>query len=461
MQVKVFSHYVHLPFVVLAVCEGMVLWLTSYSGLRFLHPQVDTGALAGTALIVTVPTLIAMLAFGMFSRRFRERTPGALLRILLASALGSAAAWVLDSTIHDALTLGPIDLLAQVPMCTVAAGMVRIIFGRILEEDTFRRRVLVFGNGLRAESIAQLRRRADQRGFRLIGFVRPDGETTTISEERLVDQPRSLLHLCNDLDIDEIVVAMDDRRRSFPVDQLLDCRLAGIDITEVVSFLERETGRVRIDVLHPSWLIFSAGFRRHVMRRVTSRVFDLLVGALLLVVIWPLLVLAVLAIKFEDGLTAHVLYRQKRVGMFGRVFDVLKFRSMHADAESDGRAQWASANDQRITRVGKVMRKTRIDELPQILNVMRGDMSFVGPRPERPEFVEQLSASIPYYRERHWVKPGITGWAQICYPYGASEKDAIEKLQYDLYYIKNQTLMFDVLILLQTVETVLLSKGAR
>ena len=451
----------HLPFVVLAMCEGVALWLAALFSLLYLHVGAPHSALVPLATGIAILTLIAMSAFGMFSRRFRERAAGEVLRIALAALVGGIAAAILGAVVPVPPPLRFIDLLLVVPACTIAASATRLIFGRLLDEDTFRRRVLVYGSGMRAESIARLRRRADQRGFKLIGFVQPEGEIVTIARDLLLTAPRSLLQLCDDLDIDEIVVAMDDRRRSFPVAELLDCRLAGIDITEVIGFLERETGRVRIDVLHPSWLIFSDGFRRHLLRRVTGRTFDLLAGVLLLSLVWWLMLLTVIAIKFEDGPSASVLYRQRRVGLLGRTFDVLKFRSMHMDAESDGRAQWATKNDQRVTWVGSLIRKVRIDELPQVLNVLRGNMSFVGPRPERPEFVEQLADTIPYYRERHWVKPGITGWAQICYPYGASEKDSVEKLQYDLYYVKNQTLMFDVMILLQTVETVLLSKGGR
>jgi sugar transferase (PEP-CTERM system associated) len=254
---------------------------------------------------------------------------------------------------------------------------------------------------------------------------------------------------------------MDDRRRDFPVRELLDCRLAGVEVIDLVSFLERETGRVHLDVLNPSWIIFSEGFRRDGVRQATKRAFDIVASFALVLVTWPFMLLTALAILLEDGPRAPVLYRQRRVGLDGRNFDVLKFRSMRTDAEGDGKARWATGSDDRVTRVGSFIRKVRIDELPQIFNVLRGDMSFVGPRPERPQFVAELSDSIPYYEERHCAKPGITGWAQICYPYGSSEKDSLEKLQYDLYYLKNHSLLFDMMILLQTVEVVLLGKGAR
>jgi sugar transferase (PEP-CTERM system associated) len=318
----------------------------------------------------------------------------------------------------------------------------------------------VYGSGVQAQSIAALRRRVDQRGFRIVGFVQVPDEAVEVAPERLVAPGGSLRQLARELEADEIVMAMDDRRRNFPLGELLECRLDGIEITELVTFLERETGKVHIDVLNPSWLIFGAGFRRDVLRRYSERTFDVVASTLLLLVASPIMLLTALAIVLESGPRAPIFYRQKRVGYRGSEFDVVKFRSMRVDAEKNG-AVWAMDNDTRVTRVGTVIRKLRIDELPQILNVLKGDMSFVGPRPERPEFVKQLAESIPYYNERHWVKPGITGWAQLCYPYGASERDAIEKLQYDLYYVKNHSLLFDIMVLAQTAEVVLLGKGAR
>jgi len=234
----------------------------------------------------------------------------------------------------------------------------------------------------------------------------------------------------------------------------------GVEVTEVLTFLERETGRVRIDMLNPSWMIFSEGFRRDPLRLFSSRALDLAAGIGVLAASLPFMVLTAIAIRFEDGWRAPVLYAQTRVGLGGRPFRLMKFRSMRQDAESNG-AQWTQSGDPRITKVGAVIRTLRIDELPQVFNVLWGQMSFVGPRPERPEFVEQLAEKIPYYVQRHCVKPGITGWAQLCYPYGSSEQDALEKLQYDLYYIKNNSLLFDVAILIQTAEVVFLGKGAR
>jgi sugar transferase (PEP-CTERM system associated) len=254
---------------------------------------------------------------------------------------------------------------------------------------------------------------------------------------------------------------MDDRRKSFPLHELLHCRVNGIDVLELVSFLERETGAVRLDVVNPSWIIFSPGFRRSWLRDFVGRSLDITASVLLLAVAWPLMLLAVVAIKLSSRFRDPVLYRQNRVGKDGRVFKVLKFRSMSVDAEADGVARWASAEDERVTGVGAWLRRSRIDELPQLWNVLLGDMRFVGPRPERPEFVSAFAENLPYYRERHSVPPGLTGWAQLCYPYGSSEQDAIEKLKYDLYYIKNRSFLFDLAILIQTVEVIIFGKGAR
>jgi sugar transferase (PEP-CTERM system associated) len=322
--------------------------------------------------------------------------------------------------------------------------------------------VLVYGVGQRTAAVSRLHRRADLRGFDIVGFVQPDGEDVYVPSERVLTvRAGGLRELCETHHVDEIVVAMQDRRCGFPIVGLLECRFAGIEVTDLLTFLERETGRVCIDVMHPSWMIFGEGFRRDPIRLFSHRALDLLASLLILVLFLPVMVLTGLAIKLEDSWRAPIFYRQTRVGLDGRTFNVLKFRSMRTDAESDGRAQWARKSDPRITRVGAVIRKVRIDELPQVVNVLRGQMSFVGPRPERPQFVKELSERIPYYLQRHCVKPGITGWAQLCYPYGASEEDAQQKLQYDLYYIKHNSLVFDLAILVQTAEVVFMGKGAR
>lgn len=307
-----------------------------------------------------------------------------------------------------------------------------------------------------------LRRRSDRRGFMVVGYLTAEGDAPgEIPGSLWLRNDRGLPSLCSDLNVDEIVVAMDDRRISFPMEELLECRLRGIEITDLASFLERETGKLRLDILNPSWIVFSEGFQNGRLNGILERLLDITASLALLLITLPLMLLTAIAIKLEDGLRARILYRQIRVGQYGRRFELLKFRSMTENAEADGRPQWAKLDDPRVTLVGSFIRKTRIDELPQIFNVLRGHMSFVGPRPERPEFVSHLNDRIPYYRERHAVKPGITGWAQLCYPYGSSEHDAVEKLQYDLFYVKNHSPLFYLAIVVQTVEVILWRKGAR
>jgi sugar transferase (PEP-CTERM system associated) len=321
---------------------------------------------------------------------------------------------------------------------------------------------MIYGAGDRAGSLMDLRRRADRRGFKIVGRLAAPGDTVIGDRsEVLMTDGKSITEHALANRAEEIVIAMDERRGNLPVRELLDARLHGIDVIDLVEFLERETGKIRIDLVNPGWLIFSSGFRISRLRRFSQRAVDLIVSTVLFLVTWPIMLLVALAIKIEDGFSAPVLYRQRRVGKGGEAFEVLKFRSMSVDAEADGKAVWAEKDDSRVTRVGNFLRNFRLDELPQVFNVLRGQMSLVGPRPERPEFVSELQQSIPYYAERHAVKPGVTGWAQVRYTYGASEEDAIEKLQFDLYYIKNQSLMLDIMIILQTVEVVLWSKGAR
>ena len=402
---------------------------------------------------------VAMVAMGLYHPRQRAALAGILVRVV-AGVLGGAGVVGLISYLVPVVRMDRGALAGAMIVSVLLVGIARSVFERLTDENLFRRRVLVVGAGRRAESISMLRRRSDMRDFQVVGFVAIEGEGPGVPRERVVDIKTTLLDCCRELAVDEIVVAMDDRRRSFPVHELLECRVHGIDVTELVDFLERETGKVRLDVVNPSWIIFSPGFNRGPVRAFASRSLDVLASLGILALAWPVMLLTALAIKLEDGPGAPVFYRQIRVGLEGRCFAVLKFRSMRVDAERHG-AQWATKRDPRVSRVGAVIRKMRIDELPQILNVLKGDMRFVGPRPERPEFVANFEEKIPYYRERHFVKPGITGWAQLCHPYGASEQDAAQKLEYDLYYVKNRSLLFDLMILLQTVEVVLWGKGGR
>ena len=444
------------PLVLLAGLEAACFVLAPEIGERLLLGRWQDGLHPGNVVYAAILST-SLLALGLYSRRQRARLSGVLLRAVAAVLAGSAVAGLV-AFLLPGLSLDRGTFVAAGFVSVVLVTLTRIGFDRIVDDALFKRRVLILGAGVRAFSVVKLRRRSDQRGFAVHGYIASPGEPVSVPPERIVDPGEALLAYCRLQEIDEIVVALDDRRRNFPVHTLIEARLGGIEIIELVDFLERETGKVRLDVLNPSWIIFADGFRRNAWRRISGRTFDVVVSLLLLAVAWPVMLLAVLAIKLEEGPGAPVLYRQVRVGLEGRRFNVLKFRSMRVDAER-GQAQWAAKEDPRVTRVGNFMRRTRVDELPQLINVLVGDMSFVGPRPERPEFVEGLEQRIPYYRERHAVKPGITGWAQLCYPYGSSEEDAAEKLQFDLYYVKNHTLLFDLVIMLQTAEVVLWGKG--
>jgi len=340
----------------------------------------------------------------------------------------------------------------------IALVVARAALKTTLGGERLKRRVLVLGAGPRAARIEALAA-ARGAGFAVVGFVGMNDGAAAVASAVNRDDIRSLPDHLLALNAGEVVLALEERRNALPLNDLLRIKTTGVSIHDFSSFLERETGRVDLDSLNPSWLIFSDGFSAG--RRLSSaakRGFDILVSTLLLVVFAPVILLTALAVKLESRGPAF--YRQRRVGLYGQLFDVIKLRSMRQDAEVGGKAVWAQKDDPRVTRVGRFIRKTRIDELPQAWSVLKGEMSFVGPRPERPQFVADLEARLPYYAERHVVKPGITGWAQINYPYGASVEDAREKLEFDLYYAKNYSPFLDVLILLQTARVVLWPEGA-
>jgi sugar transferase (PEP-CTERM system associated) len=354
-------------------------------------------------------------------------------------------------------------LSAQLPamaLSLIGTYLVRLGYVRIADIRMFKRGILVLGAGAQAAAIDELERSGQSGRFHCIGYVPSDCEENAIGSLALPVAGRSLLALATQEGASEIVVALKDRRSRLPIDDLLACRLHGIQVTQFATFMERETGRVELEALNPSWLIFSDGFSAALrFQRVLKRGFDIVTSLLMLGFTLPVSALAAAAIFACDG--GPIFYRQDRVGQHGRVFRLMKFRSMRVDAEKDGVARWASQADSRITPVGGFLRRTRIDEIPQIYNVLRGEMSFIGPRPERPTIVEQLRREIPFYDYRHAVKPGITGWAQINYSYGASLEDARQKLKLDLFYIKNYSLILDLLILMQTVRVVLWAQGSR
>lgn len=319
-----------------------------------------------------------------------------------------------------------------------------------------KRQVLVLGSGKQAQQLEKL----NLQDVRLVGFL-PVGGPELVDTSRILREVKPLCEVACEHRVDEVVVALDERRKNFPLDELLECKMRGIKVVDVVSFYEARTGQIKLSALNPSNLIFSDGFRKSLLISASKRLFDITISLLLLIFTFSIMVLAAIGIILESRWSDPIFYSQIRVGKDGKHFKVFKFRTMVIDAEKDGKPRWADKNDPRVTKIGRLLRKLRVDELPQLINVIRGEMSFVGPRPERPAFVEQLAGQVPYYLLRHKVKPGITGWAQIAYPYGSSVEDAVEKLQYDLYYIKNYSMLFDLYILFQTVHTVLWGRGAR
>ena len=460
---RVLNHHVPQATLVAIAYEYVAAVVSVYIAayLRFGLTWPTTGETTPSlpkAVLFGFIVVVGLAATGLYQRDSRRLSREALIArvaaALLLTALAEAAIFFLLPDFAHGRGVWIISVIVLFVLVVIG----RLSVPRFLSDEAFRRRIVIYGAGNMAAGMLPLRRRTDQGGFKIIAFVPAPGDRYVIDDGRVLKGDVDLHGLAEREDIDEIVVAMDDKRQGFPMADLLRCKFAGVDVIEILGFLERESGKVDVERLNPSWLIFSDGFTRRSSRQIATRLLDLSGALLLLLVAWPFMILVALAIMMEDG--SPVLYRQTRVGLLGRPFELLKFRSMRKQAEAAG-AQWAQAGDTRVTKVGKIIRKIRFDELPQIFNILRGQMSLVGPRPERPEFVESLAQKIPYYHERHCVKPGLTGWAQLKYPYGASEKDALEKLRYDLFYVKNQSLLLDIIILLQTAEVVIWQKGSR
>jgi sugar transferase (PEP-CTERM system associated) len=353
---------------------------------------------------------------------------------------------------------GPVLLTFVISL--VAIVSVRLIFFRVVDQKVFKRRVLVLGAGKNACEIRKLEDKPPLQGIWVVGYVHMSRDHDVVEEGRVINPDRPLRDIVRENQADEIVVALDDRRKCLPVHEILDCKMDGVRVFDLLTFFERETGKVRLELVQPSWLFLSDGFRISNASLALKRGLDILISLLLLPLFLPVMLIVVVAIWLESPSEGPVIYKQKRVGNGDKEFQIYKFRSMRANAEENGLAQWAKKHDARVTRVGAIIRKIRLDELPQLFNVIKGDMSFVGPRPERPEFVKQLVEQYPYYRERHRMRPGLTGWAQIRHEYGDTFEDAFEKLQYDLYYVKNSSVFLDLLIIIHTVEVILLGKGA-
>lgn len=448
-------------FELLIFMAALLLAISIYQWFEF-EPLLDVPSNVRFiyALVFALSAQLSCLALGLYNTKLRESFRGLFRRILLAVTVGFAVVTIINPLYgDDAVSIEVLGL----------ASLISLVFVSLLRYSAYRvdlfgfnkRNVLILGAGDRASIIEKrMRRDVDRQGFKVHGFVVMDGDNQDgITRETRIHLEGSLVSYALENDIDEIVVASDERRNNLPVDELFACKIRGVEITEILDFIERETGQIAVNLIYPSWVIYSNGFAStHYLRDTLDWLFNATIALFLLLLTWPVMLITALLIKLDDGWSAPIFYRQERVGMDGHPFYIIKFRSMRTDAEKDG-VKWASKNDDRTTRIGGFLRKYRVDELPQIYNVIRGDMGFVGPRPERPEFVQSLVKSIPYYNERHNVKPGLAGWAQLKYPYGATENDALEKLKYDLYYIKHRSFFLDVLILIRTVEIVIFGKG--
>jgi len=448
--------------VLLGLAEAFILLTAIYLGAlwRAAHGGYDlTRPIFPKAVIFLAIMLVVMTALGLYQREPKEGQWGYFPRLWVSFFIGLAVMSLVFYLVPS-LFLGRGIFGAAFIVGLAGVSAARLLYIKLADHDVTKRRVLVLGTGSRALKVGELESAARGRApFQLIGYLPYGAGEACAPHARALPDRASLGEVVRKYRVEEVVVAIRDRRGKLPMQDLLACRLAGVAVVDLPAFFERETGRIQLETLNTSWLVFSDGFQQTLFQQVTKRVFDVAASALLLALAGPLMLLVAYLIRREDG--GPVFYKQERVGQNGKAFHLIKFRSMRVDAERDGVPQWAQKNDGRVTRVGRIIRKFRIDELPQAFNVLLGDMSFVGPRPERPFFVEQLKQQIPYYSCRHTVKPGITGWAQILYPYGASVEDAKQKLQYDLYYVKNNSLFLDLIILFQTVRVLVWSEGAR
>lgn len=461
---RISNHHVSRRVSLLLLIESSTLVFSVYVGtsLRFLNepnPFAQFDNFFASACLFAVAMVLSMSALGLYQIQFSDRFRTVLLRLMPSFALGFCLVTIGFYLVPD-LQFGRGILGLVFAVALMGVLITRLVFYKTLQLDMFGSRVMFLGCGPLAKACSDVAiSQTTTHKYHVVGFLDVGSEEANVPAPMVLPKEGSLLETAKTHNVAEVVVAVQNRRGGIlPMQELLDCKLNGIRVTDSAAFFEREACQIRVDSLLPSWLVFGSGFDQGSIRLFSKRAFDLIASIILAIVTLPITLATALIICLEDR--GPVFYRQERVGQDGKTYMVLKFRSMRSDAERPGQPQWATRNDPRTTRIGAIIRKLRIDELPQILNVIKGDMSFVGPRPERPYFVEQLREQIPFYDVRHSIKPGITGMAQVRYPYGASVADAVQKLQYDLYYVKNNSLFLDILILIDTIQVVLLRKGA-
>jgi sugar transferase (PEP-CTERM system associated) len=460
-MLRIFRHYVSgLSLVWLA--GDLAVTLAVFSAVRLMVRRTSyawQGEIldAPRLLLVSAVTMFVLHLGNLYSPKLAAGRREMIARLLTCQTVAALIVAVVGFAL-PALRFGRASYSMVLGGSTLGLILWRTAWLGPWSHRRMRSNLLVLGTGPLGRAIAELEE-TGARPFRIVGFLDDDpGAADSLPEgHQLLGKFKDLPAILGEAKPDLIVVAQNDRRGSFPTKALLECRLRGIGVEDWPTFYEKETGKILVSDLRPSWLIFSDGFVKTPRTEIIKRCVDMVLSLAGLTLALPLMILVAIAIKLESR--GPLMFRQTRLGESGRVFVIYKFRSMRADAEKEGGPQWATAADPRITRVGRLIRRTRFDELPQLFNVLIGDMSFIGPRPERPEFVDELEKHLPFYRARLSVKPGITGWAQVRYPYGASVEDALEKLQYDLYYIKNLSLFLDLLILLNTMQVVLFARG--
>lgn len=462
-MLRIFRHYIPTSLVLLGAAETLILFVSIYVGVSFgfalsndVSPSVANHIWA-QSLVFCIAMLVGMAAMGFYQREQRDGPISTVIRLCLSFCVGFCMMAVIYFVTPE-LFVGVPAFMVALGSSFIGISTCRLVCLAQTDADCTKR-VLVMGTGEGARQIENLRRASDKVGIAIVGFLDVGADEQSVESDKVLTKTGSLLELVEKYAIDEIVVATDDRRKGLPLEDMLECKMHGTAILQAPDFYERQLGKIRLDSVHPGTMVFAEGFTQAVLRRTEKRIVDVIISAALLLVTLPISVLVAIAVALESK--GPVFYKQERVGLKGKTFTVLKFRSMKADAEKNGVAVWADNEDPRVTRIGHCLRKFRLDELPQLINVLKGDMSFVGPRPERPQFVDELSDVIPFYQLRHYVKPGLTGWAQVCYPYGASINDSREKLQYDLYYLKNYSLFLDLNVILLTVQVILWGKGAR
>jgi sugar transferase (PEP-CTERM system associated) len=459
-------HRVRLRSIALAACETVfIMAAVAIAAVVRLGPEnafelfLNEGGIVKTLLVVAIAQ-VSMYYADLYDLRIVADRRELFTRLIQALATTSFALAAIYFWFPSTMLGRGVFLIAAILVMTMAVVW-RVVFEWLSGRLGPRERLLLVGTGQAAVDLArELFSRRHELGVEIVGFIDPDPKKigTSLLNPGVIGAIEDIPEIVRLRSVDRVVVSLADARGTLPVDRLLDMKLAGVSFDHLASVYEEYTGKIAVENLRPSWLIFSDGFRKTRFQAAAKRLLDIVCATVLLLIALPLMLIVTLAIWWTSK--GPALYHQRRVGLNGRVFTVHKFRSMKVDAEAATGAVWASKRgDPRVTPIGALLRRTRVDELPQLWNVLKGDMSFVGPRPERPEFVAGLTENIRFYGQRHVVRPGLTGWAQVCYTYGATQEDALQKLQYDLYYIKNLSISLDIYIIIETIKTVVLRKG--